>query len=216
MSDKKNEGKNIDLEEIKSMNIYQKMLAIEDELGVIAKNLSVGDGKFSYKAVGERDVIDNVKPLLVKYRVYAYPISREVDDKGQFVNQGKYGDKTSFYFHYKNIMRFVNIDKVDEFIDIPSYSTGIDTADKADGKGMTYGDKYAFMKAFMMSTGDDPDKDASPEGGYEAMATKAQLEQIYNHASELTEKLKEFNISKPSELVKLTAKQASELLKGVA
>lgn len=28
---------------------------------------------------------------------------------------------------------------------------------------MTYADKYALMKAYKITTGDDPDKDASPE-----------------------------------------------------
>ena len=35
------------------------------------------------------------------------------------------------------------------------------TTCKADGKAMTYADKYAYMKAFMLSTGDDPDQEAS-------------------------------------------------------
>lgn len=205
----------IAVEEVKKMNIYEKMLSIVNELGVVGKNLNISTGQNSYRAVSERDVVDNVKPLLTKYRIYAYPLVREIDDKGQITTAGKYGDRTSFYFHYKNIMRFINVDNKDEFIDVPSYSTGIDTGDKADGKGMTYGDKYAYMKAFMMSTGDDPDKEASPENGYEPCATKNQQELLKQHAKELAKDFKELGISKPSELCKLTAKQASELLEKV-
>ena len=62
--------------------------------------------------------------------------------------------------------RFINMDKPEEFIDIDTYGDGLDTGDKAPGKAMTYADKYALMKAYKISTGDDPDKEASPEKGY--------------------------------------------------
>ena len=44
-----------------------------------------------------------------------------------------------------------------------AYGDGVDTYDKAPGKAMTYADKYALMKAYKISTGDDPDQEASPE-----------------------------------------------------
>jgi ERF superfamily. len=62
--------------------------------------------------------------------------------------------------------RFVNIDKPEEYIDIKTYGDGLDTGDKAPGKAMTYGDKYALMKGYKISTGDDPDKEASVETSY--------------------------------------------------
>ena len=34
----------------------------------------------------------------------------------------------------------------------------MDTQDKATGKAMTYADKYALMKAYKITTGDDPDQ----------------------------------------------------------
>lgn len=146
------------------MNIYEKMAAIRDEAGVIAKNLEISTGGTNkYKAVSERDVLDAIRPLMQKYRVYAYPIDRQCDEKDRVTTTSKYGDKMNFYFHYRNVMRFVNLDQTDEYIDVVSYSTGIDSGDKADGKAMTYADKYAFMKAFMLSTGDDPDQEASKE-----------------------------------------------------
>ena len=60
--------------DIKSLNIYEKMSLITTEMAVIEKNLKVSiNAKNSYKAVSERDVLDNVKPLETKYRVYSYP-----------------------------------------------------------------------------------------------------------------------------------------------
>ena len=62
--------------------------------------------------------------------------------------------------------RFVNIDKPEEIVEVKTFGDGLDTGDKAPGKAMTYADKYALMKAYKLSTGDDPDKDASPKTGY--------------------------------------------------
>lgn len=150
------------------MNIYEKMAMIRDEAGVISKNLEIEFAKNrKYKAVSERDVLDAIRPLMEKYKVYSYPIERVCDEKDRVVETRSYNgdvsEKTTFYFHYRNVMRFVNIEEPSEYIDVVSYSTGLDSGDKADGKAMTYADKYAYMKAFMLSTGDDPDQEASKE-----------------------------------------------------
>ena len=42
------------------------------------KILNVGVGKSTYKATGEADVLDAVKPLEEKYGIYSYPISRKI------------------------------------------------------------------------------------------------------------------------------------------
>ena len=49
------------VEEIKSMNIFQKMATISAEITRVGKNLSIQAGKESYKAVGEGDVLAAVK-----------------------------------------------------------------------------------------------------------------------------------------------------------
>lgn len=187
--------------EIKEMSLIEKMAAIRDELPVVSKNMEIQVSNTNkYKAVQERDVIDAVKPLMAKYRVYSYPVDRDCDERGRIVATTKYGDKENFYFHYRNIMRFVNVDKTDEFIDVVSYSTGIDSGDKADGKAMTYADKYAFMKAFMISTGEDPDQEASKD--YKAMISKDKwntLNKLYTR-EEVNAMKKELNITNGQEI----------------
>lgn len=153
------------------MNIYQRMSKITEELQTVAKNLTVDTGKGrGYKAVSERDIIDAVKPLEAKYGVYSYPYSREtvaaeiLESESEY--NGKVTKKSTFYTRIKTTYRFVNIDEPSEFIDTDVYSVGIDSQDKGDGKAMTYGDKYALMKAYKISTGDDPDQDASKDENY--------------------------------------------------
>ena len=139
-------------------NIFQRMAAITAELQTVAKNLNVETGKGkSYKAVSERDIIDAVKPLESKHGVYSYPAMRETTGCEMLESENQYGKKTTFYSRIKTVYRFVNIDDPADYIDTEVFSVGLDTQDKGDGKAMTYGDKYALMKAYKISTGDDPD-----------------------------------------------------------
>ena len=153
-------------EEAKKLNVYQRLLAIENELTNVAKNLSVGVGKSSYKAVGEADVLKAVKPLEAKYGVYSYPSSRRIVESAVLENeQTDYNNnkviKKSFFERIETVYRFVNVDNPSEYIEITSYGDGIDTGDKSVGKACTYADKYALLKAYKIITGDDPDQDES-------------------------------------------------------
>lgn len=157
--------------ETNGLNIYQRMSRITNELGSVSKNLTVGYGRNSYKAVGEADVLDAVKPAEEKWGIYSYPASRRTISVDTLSTSGtktdQYGNESSiekiqFIFRIETTYRFVNIDNPAEYIDIVSFGDGIDSADKAPGKAMTYSDKYALLKAYKIQTGDDPDKDLSP------------------------------------------------------
>lgn len=137
------------------MNIYEKLAAITSELDPVAKSLNVKIGNGSYKAVSEYSVLDAVKPLENKYKVYSYPVNRSIVN--QCVMENDNGRK-SVFVRVETTYRFVNIEKPEEFIDVISYGDGVDTQDKATGKAMTYADKYALMKAYKIQTGDDPDQ----------------------------------------------------------
>lgn len=146
------------------MNIYEKLSAISNELSTVAKNLEVGYGKNKYKAVGEADVLKAVKPLEAKYKVYSYPYSRSIIESGQIESVTVDGVvKKQLFERIETVYRFVNLEKVDEYVDITTYGDGIDSQDKSVGKAMTYGDKYALLKAYKIVTGDDPDQNASED-----------------------------------------------------
>lgn len=156
------------------LNIFQRMAAISLEMATVGKNLTVGDGKNKYKAVSERDIIDAVKPLEAKYGVYSYPISRRVLESNLLESESTYNGnttkKTTFMTRIETTYRFVNVDKPEEYIEIISFAEGIDPQDKGSGKAMTYADKYALMKAYKISTGDDPDQEASQPTEYKKAA----------------------------------------------
>lgn len=151
--------------ENKQLNIFERLSLITSELQTIAKNLEVSMGKNGkYKAVGEADVLRAVKPLEAKYRVYSYPFSRTIIESGTLESVGYDGQvKKQLFERIEVVYRFVNMDKPEEYIDITSYGDGIDNGDKSVGKAMTYADKYALLKAYKITTGEDPDQEASEE-----------------------------------------------------
>lgn len=155
------------MEQVKEMNIFEKLLKITSEMKNVNKNLEVGVGKNSYKAVGEADVLKAVKELEEKYRIYSYPKSRKIVDREILETKKMYDGRTiegnQIFMRIETIYKFINIDKPEESIEITTYGDGVDTQDKAPGKAMTYGDKYALMKAYKIITGEDPDQNKSPD-----------------------------------------------------
>lgn len=151
-------------EDIKKLNIYEKMSLITEEIGVIEKGLKVQVNKTSsYKAVSERDVLDAVKPIERKYRVFSFPKTRQILEKDILVTENEYGKKSTLFMRIDTVYCFVNLDKPAEYIETNVYGDGLDTGDKAPGKAMTYADKYALMKTYKLSTGDDLDKNPSTD-----------------------------------------------------
>lgn len=149
--------------EVKEMNIFEKLSNITNEISNVNKNLTVGQGKSAYKAVGEADVLKVVKELEFKYRVYSYPIDREVLDSTMYTTTNEYGEKNNIFSRIKTVYRFVNIDKPEEYIETITFAEGIDAQDKGAGKAMTYSDKYALMKSYKIITGEDPDQNPSED-----------------------------------------------------
>lgn len=141
------------------MNLYEKMQAITAEISTVAKNLKIESGKQKYKAVSEADVLAAVKPLEEKYKVYSYPCARQVVDSGEYTSK----DSKRLFMRLETVYRFVDCENPADYLDITTYGDGLDSGDKAPGKAMTYADKYALLKAYKIQTGEDPDKEASPE-----------------------------------------------------
>ena len=203
------------------MNIYEKMLAITSEIKNVNKNLEVGVGKNSYKAVGEADVLHAVKELEEKFKVYSYPCSRQIVDRDILATEKEYdGNVTKgnqIFLRIETVYRFVNVEKPEEYIEITTYGDGIDTQDKAVGKAMTYGDKYALMKAYKIITGDDPDQEHSPDTvkykkSEEKKVTPTQLEILKKvYTGDLLNKLLAYNSI--SKIEDLSMTKASELIK---
>lgn len=135
----------------KTLNIYQRLHAVMEEVDYIQKEKKTG---MQYSTVSHDAVTRKVRPSLVKHRVAYHPVE---------ITRVQDGNKTMVDL----VLRFVNIDSPEDFIDVPSIGDGIDNQDKGPGKAISYAVKYALLKALGLETGDDPDnhQDVTHEPG---------------------------------------------------
>lgn len=203
----------------KDMNIFEKMIEATNLIERVKKNLTVKvNDKQQYKAVSEVDIITEVKEAEYKVGIYSYPLERELIKDDVLTSTTQYGERNTFHVRLKTVYRFVNVNNPDEHIDITSYSDGLDSGDKGFGKAMTYGDKYALMKAYKIETGDDPDKEASEQykkpivsSGKQHKATAKQIEMVKNIYTE-EEINKMLGNLKIKSLDEITIEQASKMI----
>lgn len=144
------------------MNIFQRIAAVMDDVQYLAKDdtVSTGQGK-GYKAITEEKVTSTVRASMLKNGLVMFPESMSTSRTDEQV-EDKYGNvKTNRITTVDVIYRMVNKDDPNEFINIASSGTGVDTQDKGVGKAMTYAYKYALLRTFAVPTGEDPDKISS-------------------------------------------------------
>ena len=200
-----------EMEAVKAMNIYQRISAVSAEVGKVAMTLNVSTGNGSYKAISINDVVDNLIPVVTKYRLAILPGEKEIIEQEQIKTTSKYGDKTQFYIRLKATYTVVNIDKPEEKISAVGFGDGIDSGDKATGKANTYARKYALIDLFNLSKGDDPDREASQEYQKIETATAEQISKIqtlYN-SDEIATMLKRM---RKKSLVDITKEQAEKMI----
>lgn len=208
------------------LNIYQRMARVTAEIGRVAKNLSVGEGRSAYKAVGEADVLAAVRPAEEKHGVYSYPAENEIVETAILTSEREYnGQKQTTnkqFMRVRVVYRFVNIDDPAERVELVSYGDGVDPQDKAPGKAYTYACKTALAKAYKIMTGDDPDqKESEPLKAKTSrvapkdrvpMASERQLEYLYKLADESETNRQFLEANCPHGVGKLTMAEASAII----
>lgn len=150
-------------EEIKKMNLWEKISAISSEIEYLKKDDLVGTGKSSYKAISIEKVMTSVSEKMCKYGIVIYPVEQSylrTDEKviGIDYNTKKEVEKINRISDVDVKYEVVNIHNPIEKIIAVSSGTGVDTQDKGVGKAMTYAYKNMIIKLFAIATGDDTDK----------------------------------------------------------
>jgi len=150
--------------EEKKLNLFEKIQLVSDDIGAIEKNLTVGTGKNSYKAVADFDVIVKVKEMEKKHGIISMAIKQEVvsSETIQYVDDYKH-NKIKFVDNIKMTTRIYDLEDPTKFIDVESNAKGIDGSDKGLGKASTYARKYALLNAYKIPTGEDLDDKKSDE-----------------------------------------------------
>lgn len=141
------------------MNIYQKINEGMKEIEYLTKDDKVEYGNTKYKAISEEKVTTAVREQLVKQGIVIIPIQQESSIKELIRTEKNVNMLTSVHVKY----RIQNIDDINDFIEVESNGTGVDTQDKGVGKAMTYAYKYMLLRTFAIPTGEDPDKVSSAE-----------------------------------------------------
>lgn len=129
------------VDDLKAMNVYQKMLEAQKLFSYVQKDAPKG---LQYSVVTHDAVTKKARAALMATRLYAQVTT---NDHGQ---EGNRTDATV-------TMRIINIDKPDEYFDTSMFGYGNDTQDKGPGKAISYAVKYCYLKAFGAETGDDAD-----------------------------------------------------------
>lgn len=148
----------------KEMNIFEKIQAVSNEVRNVEKNLVVGTGNSSYKAVGDLDVVMKVKEAETKFRVVSIPVRQELvkSEIVRVVGNNGY-EKLTYSDIVKMTVKIVNLDNTSETIEVESFGRGLDAGDKGFGKASTYARKYALLNAYKIATGEDPDANKSEQ-----------------------------------------------------
>ena len=154
------------------MNIFQKISEVMKAVEYLTKDDKVEFGTTKYKAISEEKVTTEVRKELVKQGIVIIPIMQESTVTELIRTDKSVNQRADVHTRY----RIQNIDDVNDFIEVESNGSGVDTQDKAVGKAMTYAYKYMILRTFAIPTGEDPDKISSAETDY-----KMQL-QMMNHS----------------------------------
>lgn len=126
-------------------NIHQRIIDVMSELDYIQKGDKMVNGQ--YRFVSHDQVTAAIHPLFVKHGICCIPTVEKTE---------QLGTRTEVTLR----VRFVNIDKPDDFVESNWLGFGIDGGDKGPGKAISYAYKYAILKTFCLETGDDADNDA--------------------------------------------------------
>ncbi len=128
----------------KPSNIHQRVLGVMDDLHYVKKEDKKVNGQYTFAS--HDGVTAALHPFLVKHRIVVIPtvVEHTIDGNRTVVNVE---------------VNFVNADVPEDKITINSIGYGIDNQDKGIGKAVSYATKYAFLKMFVLETGDDPEQD---------------------------------------------------------
>lgn len=127
-----------------SKNIHQRMHAVMGMIGYVQKEDKQVNGQ--YRFVGHDAVTAKVRGALLEHGILTIPtVTKHTQD----------GNRTEVDM----TIAFVNVDAPEDRIEVQAFGYGIDPQDKGPGKAVSYAVKYAYLKAFALETGDDPERD---------------------------------------------------------
>jgi len=137
-------------------SVFQRVLAIIDELPAIGKTQRNEQQKFMFR--GHDDVMNALNPLLAKHGVFVVPnvIDRKVGERQT--------SRGATMYEVNLHVEFTFFGKAGDSFTASGWGEGTDMGDKATSKAMTMAFKYVIAEVFALATAEVSDADAgSPE-----------------------------------------------------
>jgi len=147
------------LAEVKEVkNIFQRMLVVMDKLKYIKKAAKApkGTAGLSYSYVTHDSVTRALHEPLTAAGIVCL-VNVEEYQSENVIMKTQYGNKENTKVTLKAKISFVNADCPEDRIEVISFGVGIDNADKAFGKALSYATKMIYLKNFLLESGDEED-----------------------------------------------------------
>ena len=152
------------MNEVMSKELATKLFNVFSKTEGLVKDLSVGKGINQYKAVGEKAVLNMLKPLLKEQKLIIIPKDGDINENILEYIDGYGKNKLRAITQLKVYFTIVDCD-TGEGVDIVGFGNGADSQDKGSGKAFTYAFKGALQKTFMSFSGEDTDNTHSDDIG---------------------------------------------------
>lgn len=134
-------------------NIGEAWLAIMQDVGYVQKT-GVNKAQ-NYKYAGERQLIEALRPALLKHGVICYP-SKVVSRSESVVIKDGNTEKKTFRTVADYEFTYVHVSSNTKMV-VASVGEGVDTGDKSAYKAATGALKYALRQPALIETGDEPE-----------------------------------------------------------
>lgn len=163
-------------------SIYQKILEVQKGLGRIKKtgrNQAQG-----YDYVTEADLLDEITEKMNAAGLVAFA-SLDSSDTGAFEGVDKYGKPSLTKWARVTLSLKVVDSETGDQIEIKMTGYSEDRGDKAIYKAVTGANKYAYLKFFGVSTGDDPENDQKESTPVKPKTQKAKPETVWTESDDV-------------------------------
>lgn len=167
--------------------IYESMLAIMSEVGVIGKDEKNKQSGFNYRGI---DTVTNVlQPLFIKHQVFPVPTVIKTLREERETKSGGNLIYTVLQVKYT----FYAIDG--SYVEAVVSGEGMDTADKSSNKALSAAFKYACFQVFCIPTKEMQDPDATtPPPSVPKAPPEPPKSQTYDNRQALARALKKANL----------------------
>lgn len=138
----------------KTPNIVAAINQVTKEVRNIEKNTTVGEGRFAFNAVSDKDVKYKIGQAMERAGLAIIPTSITPQmsiDRWEENFNGSAKRKKEVFTEVQT--KYLLMHESGQSIELSGYGHGVDSMDKSAGKATTYALKYALLYLFMVPTG---------------------------------------------------------------